>query len=113
MALPVSQAQSAAAPAQTTEAHTRGDIAGDWQGTLQLQKSLRIILRVTKADKGWSAKMHSIDMGAMPFNVTSITLDGSTLKYAVDMIGGSDEGKLSTDGNSIVGTWTQGRIRCR
>jgi uncharacterized protein (TIGR03435 family) len=105
---PRSQAQSASAPAQANEAHTHGDIAGDWQGTLQAQKSLRIILRVTKTDKGWGAKMYSIDQGAMPINVTSITLDGSTLKYAVDMIGGSYEGKLSTDGNSIAGTWTQG-----
>jgi uncharacterized protein (TIGR03435 family) len=105
---PSSQAQSASAPAQASEAHAHGDIAGDWQGTLQAQKSLRTILRVTKTDKGWSAKMYSIDQGAMPINVASITLDGSTLKYAVDMIGGSYEGKLSADGNSIVGAWTQG-----
>ena len=107
-ATPRSLAQSASAPAQASEAHAHGDIAGDWQGTLQAQKSLRTILRVTKTDKGWSAKMYSIDQGAMPINVSSITLDGSTLKYAVDMVGGSYEGKLSADGNSIVGAWTQG-----
>ena len=105
---PTSQAQSAPAPAQASEAHAHGDIAGDWQGTLQTQKSLRIILRVTKTDKGWSAKTYSIDQGGMPISVTSITLDGSALKFTVDMIGGSYEGKLSADGNSIVGTWTQG-----
>jgi uncharacterized protein (TIGR03435 family) len=105
---PRSQAQSASAPAQGSEAHAHGDISGDWQGTLQAQKSLRIILRVSKTDKGWGAKTYSIDQGAMPISVTSITLDGSTLKFTVDMIGGSYEGKLSADGNSIVGTWTQG-----
>ena len=105
---PTSHAQSVPAPAQASEAHAHGDIAGDWQGTLQTQKSLRILLRVTKTDKGWSAKTYSIDQGAMPISVTSITLDGSALKFTVDMIGGSYEGKLSADGNSIVGTWTQG-----
>jgi uncharacterized protein (TIGR03435 family) len=90
------------------EIHDRGDISGDWQGTLQTQRSLRTILRVTKTDKGWSAKFYSIDQGAMPISVTSITTDGTTVKYTIDMIGGSYEGKLSADGNSIVGTWTQG-----
>ncbi len=105
---PGSLAQAASAPAQASEAHAHGDISGDWQGTLQAQKALRTILRVAKTDKGWSAKMYGIDQGAMPINVSSITLDGSTLKYAVDMVGGSYEGKLSADGNSIVGAWTQG-----
>jgi uncharacterized protein (TIGR03435 family) len=105
-AAPTSQAQTGAAPASETRA--KGDISGNWQGTLQAQRALRIILQVTKADKGWAAKMYSIDQGPQPFSATSITTDGSTVKYAVDMIGGNYEGKLSADGNSIVGTWTQG-----
>jgi uncharacterized protein (TIGR03435 family) len=52
--------------------------------------------------------MYSIDQGAHPINASSVTLDGSTLKYSVDLIGGSYQGTLSADGNSIVGTWTQG-----
>jgi len=103
---PASQAQTSTAPA--SETHAKGDISGDWQGTLQAQRALRTILRVTKTDKGWAAKMYSIDQGAMPITATSITTDGSTVKYAVDLIGGNYEGKLSADGNSIVGTWTQG-----
>jgi uncharacterized protein (TIGR03435 family) len=103
---PTSQAQTAVGA--TAETHAKGDVAGDWQGTLQAQRSLRTILKVTKADKGWAAKMYSIDQGAMPITVTSITTDGSTVKYVVDMIGGSYAGKLSADGGSIVGTWTQG-----
>jgi uncharacterized protein (TIGR03435 family) len=102
----MSQTQTGASSANET--HAKGDISGDWQGTLETQRSLRTILRVTKADKGWTAKMYSIDQGATPISVTSISTDGSTLRYAVDMIGGSYEGKLSADGNSIVGTWTQG-----
>jgi uncharacterized protein (TIGR03435 family) len=106
-AAPASQAQAATPPA--SETHAKGDISGNWQGTLQTpQRALRIILQVTKMDKGWAAKMYSIDQGPQPFSATSIITDGATVKYAVDMIGGNYEGKLSPDGNSIVGTWTQG-----
>jgi uncharacterized protein (TIGR03435 family) len=96
----------AAAPAN--EVHARGDMAGNWQGTLEAEKSLRLILQISKTEKGWSAKMYSIDQGAFSMNTSSMTLDGSTFKYAVDMIGGSYQGTLSADGNSIAGTWTQG-----
>jgi uncharacterized protein (TIGR03435 family) len=98
----------AATPAPATEAHAKGDISGDWQGTLQAGRSLRIILQIAKADKGWSAKMYSIDQGGQPINASSVTLDGSTLKYSIDLIGGSYQGTVSADGNSIAGNWTQG-----
>ena len=98
----------AATPAPAKETHAKGDISGDWQGTLQAGKSLRTILQIAKTDKGWSAKMYSIDQGGQPINASSATLDGSTLKYSVDLIGGSYQGTLSADGNSIVGSWTQG-----
>jgi uncharacterized protein (TIGR03435 family) len=108
---PVGWAQAPAAPvgAQAGEVHSRGDIAGDWQGTLVTpNRSLRIIARLAKADKGWSGKFYSIDQGAQPFNATGITFDGSTFKFSIDQIGGSYEGKLSADGNTVVGNWTQG-----
>jgi uncharacterized protein (TIGR03435 family) len=104
---PVVRAQAVTA-ALASEVHARGDIAGDWQGTLQAQKSLRLVLRITKTDKGWSGTMYSIDQGAQPIQATSVALDGSTFKYTVDLIGGSYQGTLSADGNSVAGTWTQG-----
>jgi uncharacterized protein (TIGR03435 family) len=48
------------------------------------------------------------DQGAQPFNVSSITLDGSTFKFSISVIGGTYEGALSADGNTIVGTLTGG-----
>jgi uncharacterized protein (TIGR03435 family) len=98
----------AAAPEPAKETHAKGDISGDWQGTLQAGRSLRTILQIAKTDKGWSAKMYSIDQGGQPINASSATLDGSTFKYSVDLIGGSYQGTLNADGNSIVGSWTQG-----
>ncbi len=98
----------AATPAPATETHAKGDISGDWQGTLQAGRSLRLILQITKTDKGWSAKMYSIDQGGQPINASSIVLDGSALKFSIDLIGGNYQGTVSADGNSIAGTWTQG-----
>lgn len=99
--------QAAATPAK--EVHAHGDIAGNWQGTLNVgQRSLRIILQIARADKGWSAKMYSIDQGAQPINASSVSLDGSAFKCAVDMVGGSYQGTLSSDGDVITGAWTQG-----
>jgi len=100
-------AQAPAAPA--AETHAKGDIAGDWQGTLEAGKSLRTIVRIAKTDKGWTAKFYSIDQTPQPIPVSSTTLDGSTVKFTVDMVGGSYEGTLSADGNTITGTWTQAK----
>jgi uncharacterized protein (TIGR03435 family) len=41
-------------------------------------------------------------------NASSATQQGSTVKIALPAIGGTYEGKLSTDGNSIAGVWNQG-----
>lgn len=92
----------------TTQAHAKGDLTGDWQGTLQADKALRTVLKISKGEKGLAVKMYSIDQGGQPISASSASFDGSTFKYAVDMIGGSYTGTMSADGNSIVGTWTQG-----
>ena len=85
------------------------DIAGTWQGTLPADKGLRVVLEVSKSDKGgWNAMMYSIDQGPDGIDVTSITLQGSTLKFSIDPIHGSYQGEVSADNNSISGTWSQG-----
>lgn len=100
-------AQATAAPA--AEMHAKGDISGDWQGTLEAGKSLRIIAKIAKGEKGgWSSKFYSIDQTPQPFAASATTLEGNTVKFAVDLIGGSYEGTLSADGTTMTGTWTQG-----
>ncbi len=85
------------------------DVIGKWQGTLKAEKDLRTIVVVSKDGNGkLQASMYSIDQSAQPIKASSVSLDGATFKYAVDMIGGSYEGKLSPDGKTISGVWTQG-----
>jgi uncharacterized protein (TIGR03435 family) len=96
-----------------TRAHAQAktdaqNIADTWQGTLHAGQDLRTVVKITKDGAGYQAAFYSIDQGGMPLKVTKITLDGSTVKMTLTMIGGSYEGKLSPDGKTITGTWTQG-----
>jgi len=84
------------------------DVTGNWQGTLKATKDLRMILVVTKEDGRLEAKLYSIDETAQPFRVSSISQDGSTVKFAIEINGTAYEGKMSAGGNMIGGTWTQG-----
>jgi uncharacterized protein (TIGR03435 family) len=86
------------------------DITGTWQGTLQTpQKELRIVLKISKSDKGeWKTAVYSIDQGAQPMAASTSSLVGSTFKCVVNFISGSYEGKVGADGKTITGTWTQG-----
>ena len=66
-------------------------------------------IKISKADGGgYKALSYSIDQSGDPIPVTKITLEGTTVKMSLTMIGGTYEGKLSADGKTITGTWTQG-----
>lgn len=95
---------SAQAPAESA------GIVGTWQGTLHVpQRDLRIVAKITQPS-GSALKVvnYSIDQGGQPLPASSASFQNGELKFAIEMIGGSYEGKMSTDGKSIAGTWTQG-----
>lgn len=90
------------------------DIAGIWQGTLhiaQANRDLRVVNKITKNDKGaLKITMYSIDQGGQPIDASKITFDGGVLKYSIEAISGTFEGKMSADGKTIAGTWSQGPL---
>ena len=88
------------------------DLAGDWQGALKVgAKELRLIVHIEKGSSAWKATLASIDQspdrGAV-IAADSITVQGADVKIGVAAIRGSYAGKLSADGTSMSGTWTQG-----
>jgi len=88
------------------------DLKGDWQGTLSVgPRQLRLILRVDKAGDTWKATLASIDQspdwGAWT-PVDSLTVSGTSVKFAVAALRGTYDGTIAADGNSIEGSWTQG-----
>jgi len=83
------------------------DLTGNWQGTLKAGKDLRMILVVSKDEGRLRARLYSIDETAQPFRVSSISQEGSTVKFAIEINGTAYEGKLNAATNAISGTWTQ------
>lgn len=105
---PAEAAQAApASPAQSAQ-----DISGIWQGTLhipQANRDLRIVNKISKDDKGALKVLdYSIDQGGQPMPASKASFDGGVFKFSIEGIGGSYEGKISPDGQTITGTWTQG-----
>ena len=89
------------------------DFVGDWQGTLEDHRwGTRMVVKVAKSDK---RRMVSEALQRYPglrrlMNASSVTVDGSTLKFSADLMGATYQGKLNADGTSIVGTWTMGGL---
>lgn len=97
--------------AQTQAPSEKGGIVGTWQGTLHAPNGhdLRTVLKITKDDKGALHGMfYSIDQSGQGIATSSINFDNGTLKYGIEFIGLTYQGRMSADGNSISGTSTQG-----
>ena len=86
---------------------------GTWQGALKVPQApngeLRIVIKIstTDADK-LAAELYSIDQGGQPFSASTVTASGPNLKMSVTPLNGTFEGRLSADGKTIAGTWSQG-----
>jgi len=81
-------------------------IAGTWQGTLQNSRANRVVLKISISQgKTLKVDSYNLDNGAMRIPLENVTFDGSTLKAPLTGFSGSYVGKMSADGNSIVGFW--------
>jgi hypothetical protein len=83
---------------------------GAWQGNLNIfGSSMRLTLRVTQDDKGaLYGTISSPDMGIGGMDVSGVKLKKTTLKFDIPQYNGSFEGKISEDGQSIIGSWYVG-----
>ncbi len=91
-----------------TDNSTQG-IASTWQGTLHSGKDRRVVFKITKVSgDAYKADFFDLDQGGEPIRVSSVTSDRTTVKVNLAVIGVAYTGTLSSEGNSITGTWNQG-----
>ncbi|MDE2754880.1 MAG: alpha/beta fold hydrolase [Gemmatimonadetes bacterium] len=84
------------------------DFEGNWLGTMNAGGAqLRMRIDLTVEDGALAARVFSVDQGNAEIPVESATVAGSTLSLTMPMIGGSYEGTLSDDGQTIDGTFQQ------
>jgi uncharacterized protein (TIGR03435 family) len=84
------------------------NLTGSWQGTLEVgQRKVRLVFKIALEDDKLKATLYTADQPSPPI-ATTITQDGSTVKMTIPSIAGTYEGKVSGDGNSIAGTFSQG-----
>ncbi len=83
------------------------NIAGNWQGTLQVGKDLRVVVAIANTD-GLRAMMYLIDQSGQGIPASSVTHQGTTLRMSFDGIGVIFDGNVSADGKTVTGTFTQG-----
>lgn len=100
--------------AQGMDAAGGAGIAGNWQGTLEMEKGARIVVKISATGDGqppgWHGVMYNLDsdMAYEGHNTTTISLEGGVVRFAIAPIDVRYEGRLSADGTSMAGTWTQG-----
>jgi len=92
-------------------------VTGTWQGVLKRPEApngeQRIVIRVstTEANK-LAATLYFIDEGATTLVPSSaVTANGAGLKMWFERINGTWEGRLSADGKTLDGAWTQDEPR--
>jgi len=87
-------------------------IVGTWQGTLHIPQGqdLRAVEQITEPTPGnLKVMLYSIDQGGQGIPATSASFQGGVFKYSVEFLDNTFEGKMSTDGKSITGTWKTGQ----
>jgi len=89
--------------------HAQG-IVGAWQGALPIPVNPRIVVKFAKADDGaLRGVFYRIDQSDSSIPFSSVTFAAPELSVVADLMDISFRGKLSADGKSIGGTWTQGK----
>jgi hypothetical protein len=84
-------------------------LAGNWAGTLEAGAArLRLVLHVTAGESGLTAKIDSVDQGAMGIPVTTVTQQGAEVRLELRPLAASYEGRLNKEGTEIAGQWRQG-----
>ena len=103
-ARPPAPAGGAAAPPVAEPA-----LVGAWQGAIAVG-SLRLVLRIERTARGWTAAMDSLDQNARDIPAGSVRIEGDSLEVVFPGLDARYVARVK-DG-ALTGTWTQnGRAR--
>jgi hypothetical protein len=81
---------------------------GVWAGALAVGgQSLHLELTLKTANGETTGELNSLDQGAV-VPATAVKTDGGELSAAFLAVGGELKAKLSADGKTLTGSWTQG-----
>jgi hypothetical protein len=79
-----------------------------WSGQLQAGSGeLHTIFHINKRGDDLTATMDSPDQGVYGLSCDKVVFRKDTLRIVLSQVGGSYEGKLSSDGKEITGVWRQ------
>lgn len=85
------------------------DLIGFWSGYLGDTKEFFIICEVEKLDKVYELNIWSLNQSPLPIAISKVKYHGKDLVIKVKNIEGRFNGKLSEDGKTINGIWSQGK----
>ena len=82
---------------------------GRWEGNLDAPGgSLHLVFNLSNKDGLGNGTIDSPDQGAVGIPMSSIVVNDNTVKIGVQVISGGYKGKLSEDGKTLTGEWSQG-----
>jgi uncharacterized protein (TIGR03435 family) len=91
--------------------HAQGRLAGNWQGTLDTGEGpgVRIVLKISGDDGKYRGQLYSVDEGPDATALSSVSLQGSAVEFAIKTAGLTYKGTLNPDGNTISGRVAEGK----
>jgi hypothetical protein len=97
-------------PAIALHAQQTRSLAGHWTGTLSIQgQELGFDVDLVQGAAGWTGDISIPAQGAADLPLTGITVAGDSIRFAIADVPGEPtfRGALSTDGQTVAGTFTQ------
>jgi len=80
-------------------------LEGTWQGALGAgsPQQLRVVVTITKSSEGsYAGVLESVDQGAT-LPLSTVTLNGSKVRFEITSIGGVYEGQLNEEQTKLTG----------
>ncbi len=82
---------------------------GKWEGKLETPAgTLRLVFNLSNKDGAGTGTIDSLDQGAMGIPISLISASENSIKIGVQVVSGEYGGKLSEDGKTLTGEWSQG-----